>query len=38
MANYDDQGWVFFIHVTKKLVRILKLCSLFIYLIRFFFQ
>jgi hypothetical protein len=26
MANYDDQGWVFFIDVTKKLVRILKLC------------
>jgi hypothetical protein len=24
MANYDDQGWVFFIDVTKKLVRILK--------------
>jgi hypothetical protein len=24
MANYDDHGWVFFIDVTKKLVRILK--------------
>jgi hypothetical protein len=26
MANYDGQGWVFFIDVTKKLVCILKKC------------